>query len=84
MGKNMKWDYETKVKFVKYLLTGRSYNSVCKEFGIKSKGMLANWKRDYLNGDLSKGEPGRPIKSDAEEYEILKKCYAQLMKIRSK
>lgn len=84
MGKNSKWDYETKVKCVEYLLEGRSYRSVCKEFSIKSRGMLANWKRDYLKGELTSRNPGRPVKNEDEEYEILKKCYAQLMKIRSR
>lgn len=84
MAKNKIWDYETKVEIVKQLNNGRSYVSICKEYGVKSTGMLANWKRDYNNGELKDNKPGRPIKNETEEYEILKKCYAQLMIIRSK
>jgi transposase-like protein len=84
MAKNKKWDYETKVEIVKQLNDGRSYSSISKEYGVKSTGMLANWKRDYNNNELKDNKPGRPIKNEAEEYDILKKCYAQLMKIRSK
>lgn len=84
MGKNKKWDIETKIKIVEQLNEGRSYKSICQEYGITSSGMIANWKRVYNNGELKDNKPGRPVKNEAEEYEILKKCYAQLMKIRSK
>ncbi len=84
MAKNKRWDIKTKIEIVEQLNEGRSYNSICTEYEIKSTGMLANWKRDYNNGELKDNRPGRPVKNEAEEYEILKKCYAQLMKIRSK
>ena len=85
MSKRKKWSYEFKVKCVEMLIEGRSYSSICDEYNISSSGMVANWKRDYLSGKLSKNEKiGRPVVSNADEYEILKKCYAQLMKIRSK
>lgn len=84
MKKNKKWDYEIKVKYVKELLNGRSYSSIAKEINAKSEGMIANWKKQYLNGTLgNNGKPGRKP-NDATDYELLKKCYAQLMKIRSK
>ncbi len=84
MRKNKQWNYETKVKIVNSLLQGQSYSSLCKEYGITSSGMIANWKKAYLNGTLIDQKPGRPKGSEEDDYEILKKCYAQLMKIRSR
>jgi len=45
--------------------------------------MLTNWKKAYISGTLSrKSKQGRK-KCDADDLEILKKCFAQLMKNRS-
>lgn len=84
MKKNKIWSYETKVEIVELVIKGRSYSSVAKEYGITSNGMIANWKKAYEKGTLSNLKPGAQVKNEAEDYEILKKCYAQLMKIRSK
>lgn len=84
MGKNKQWEYETKVEIVKLLQEGRSYYSICKEYKISSAGMIGNWKREYLKGTLSRRKAGRPRQDKENEYEILKKCYAQLMKIRTR
>lgn len=84
MGKNKKWDYETKIEMVESLINGRSYSSIIKEYGVSSKGMVANWKRMYLEGTLKDRGQGRPVVNEESDYEMLKKCYAQLMKIRSK
>lgn len=46
--------------------------------------MLANWKRDYLNGSLSKEDNRGRKPKPVDDYELLKKCYAQLMQIRLK
>ncbi len=81
---NKRWSKDIKIKIVKELIDGRSYSSIAKEYGIKSTGMMANWKAQYLNGTLSDNQPGRKRIDEVEEYELLKKCYAQLKKIRTK
>jgi transposase-like protein len=83
MKKNRKWDYETKVKYAKQLIAGRSYTSIARELGLNTYGMLGTWKREYLNGTLSEKDNRGKKATEVDDYELLKKCYAQLMKIRS-
>lgn len=83
MSKNKKWSYELKVEVCERLIAGESYSSLVREYGFKSSGMLANWKKAYLSGNLSKNSKQGRKKCEADDLEILKKCFAQLMKIRS-
>lgn len=84
MGKNRNWSYEEKVNIVLKSIEGQSYNSLQKEFNIKSRGMIANWKKAYLNSTLSKEDRRGKPRKEFDDIEMIKKCYAQLMKIRSK
>ena len=84
MSKQRKWSYEIKVEICERLVSGQSYTSVAKEFNCKSRGMLANWKRKYLEGTLSKEDNRGRKKEQIDDLEILKKCYAQLIVIRSR
>ena len=81
MSKQRKWSYEIKVEICERLVSGQSYTSVAKEFNGKSRGMLANWKRKYLEGTLSKEDNRGRKKVQIDDLEILKKCYAQLIVI---
>lgn len=83
MRKNRIWSYEEKVLIIKERKSGVTLKSLQEKYKIKSAGMIVNWVRDYDNNCLSIYQQGKP-KHQASEYEILKKCYAQLMKIRSK
>lgn len=82
MRKNKKWTEKEKIKIVKELLSGVSYSEICEKYNIKSTGMVANWKRKYLNGENLGGTPGRKPYDKEMEYEILKKSFALLKEIR--
>jgi len=84
MSKNRKWSYKLKVEICKRLISGESYSYLAKEYNVKSTGMLANWKKAYLDGTLTKNRKQGRQKCEVGDVEILKKCFAQLMKIRSK
>lgn len=83
MKKNNKWTIEEKRKIVKELLEGAPYRDLANKYKIKSRGMIANWKRKYLNGDLIEHKQGRPKYDKDVEYEILKKSFALLKEIRN-
>ncbi len=83
MNKNKKWTIEEKRKIVGELLEGCSYRDLAEKYNVKSDGMIANWKRQYLNGELIEQKQGRPKYNKEVEYEILKKSFALLKEIRS-
>lgn len=82
MKKNMKWTIKEKRKIVKELLEGSSYKNLARKYNIKSDGMIANWKKKYINGELIDMTKGRPKYDKDVEYEILKKSFALLKEIR--
>lgn len=82
MHKNRKWTLEEKEKIVKELINGSTYTELTKKYNIKSKGMIANWKRLYLNGISLDRQQGRKKIDKDLEYEILKKSFALLKQIR--
>lgn len=55
-----------------------------KKYNFKSTGMLANWKKQYLNETLSKDDNRGRKRQECDDFKILKKCFAQLTKIRLK
>ncbi len=79
---NKKWDSKLKEKIVLEVMKGATYSEVCSKYGISSTGMVANWKRDYLNGKPLNGRQGRKSYDKDMEYEILKKSFALLKEIR--
>jgi transposase-like protein len=81
MQKNRKWTPEEKERIVKELLSGCSYTELQEKYNIKSRGMIANWKRMYLNDIPLNGRQGRNKFDKDLEYEILKKSFALLKKI---
>ncbi len=83
MRKNIIWTYEEKLIIINERLNGVKLSDLCEKYKIKSKGMIVNWVRCYKNGTLSVHLQGRP-KDSIDELDILKKCFAQLMKIRTK
>ncbi|NLC97231.1 MAG: helix-turn-helix domain-containing protein [Erysipelotrichaceae bacterium] len=80
--KNKVWTEEEKIKIVKEKLAGGSYRDLANKYDIKSEGMIANWKRKYENGESLAGKQGRKKLDKDLEYEILKKSFALLKKIR--
>ena len=82
MGKHVKRSYKEKKIIVEEHLKGASYVQVSKKYGVRT-GTIANWKKKYLNGTLGIDNRGKS-KQNVEDVEILKKCYALLMEIRSK
>lgn len=82
MHKNRKWTLEEKEKIVKELINGSTYTELTKKYNIKSKGMIANWKRLYLNGISLDRQQGRKKIDKDLGYEILKKSFALLKQIR--
>jgi len=84
MQKNKKWTIEEKIKIVKEYLEGSSVNQLRKKYSIKSTGTITSWKNKYLNGELINKPKGRPKYDKEMEYEILKKSYALLIKIRNR
>lgn len=82
MGKHINRSYEEKKKIVEEQLNGSSYSKVSKKYNVGS-GTIANWKKKYLEGTLKNDNRGKP-KHHIDDVEILKKCYALLMEIRSK
>ena len=82
MEKNRKWTIDEKRKIVKELLNGCSYQDLANKYEIKSEGMIANWKKKYINGELIDKKRGRPKFDKDVEYEILKKSFALLKEIR--
>ncbi len=83
MRKNRIWTYEKKLIIINERLSGATLRELCDKYNIKSDGMIANWVRNYKNGTLSVHQQGRP-KDTVDELDILKKCFAQLTKIRTK
>ena len=82
MGKNSKWTIQDKRKIVNELLGGSSYRMLAKKYNVKSVGMIANWKKKYINGQLVENKRGRTKYDKDVEYEILKKSFALLKAIR--
>lgn len=82
MGKQVKRSYEEKKEIVEEQISGSSYAQVSKKYNVRT-GTIANWKKKYLNGTLDIDNRGKP-KNNINDVEILKKCYALLIEIRSK
>ncbi len=84
-----KYDSEFKAEAVKLVLKGRSINEIASDLGINS-GMLARWKREYLehnnhafpgHGNLKPEDERirqleRTLRDVTEERDILKKALA--------
>jgi len=81
MGKHKKRRYEENKKIVEEQLSGTSYNSLSKKYDVRT-GTIANWKKKYLEGNLKQDKRGKKAK-EYNDAEILKKCYALLMEMRS-
>ncbi len=86
MKKNKNWTNEEKLQIVNEHLNGASIHMLMKKYNIKSSGTVTFWKKKYLNNELfidKRGAPKNALNKDLE-YEILKKSYALLKKIRTK
>lgn len=82
---NKKWTIEEKTKIVREFIDGESVTSLSIKYNVKSRGMIANWKKEYIaNGNKFVNKTKGRKKINFDEIEVLKKSYALLMKIRSK
>ncbi|XMB85580.1 transposase [Mycoplasmatota bacterium WC44] len=84
MGKHVRRDYIFKKRIVEEVLGGKyTYSEAAARYGISNRGTISIWKKKYLEGTLGIDNRGKRNQEVTNE-EILKKCYALLMKIRSK
>ncbi len=86
MKKNKKWSNEEKLQIVKEHLNGASIHMLMKKYNIKSSGTVTCWKKKYFNNELfldRRGTSKNLLNKDLE-YQVLKKSYALLKKIRTK
>lgn len=80
MAKNKKRSLEEKLIIVKTVINGElTYPEACKKYDVSNPGTIHSWVRKYKENRLH--IDGRS--SEIDEYEILKKSYALLKKIRS-
>lgn len=82
MGKHKKWTLEQKKQIVKEFKEGATISYLANKYGIPSFSTVSRWNKEYDEGRLGI-DNRRKIKREVEDYEILKKSYALLIKIRT-
>lgn len=85
MGKQKKWNLETKIKIIKEFKDGASISYLNNKYGINGTSTISRWNQEYDKGILGKDNRGKKkYNRELEDIDILKKSYALLMEIRSK
>lgn len=81
MGKHKKWTLEQKKQIVKEFKEGATISYLANKYGISSFSNVSRWNKEYDEGTLGLDNRGKR-KKEVDDYEILKKSYALLIKIR--